>query len=95
MHGEGEGEAGDQMTRFAATLSWKSWRREDRQSSTLFPVVNVRMYVPSYLIMYGSGVSVLEIWVVILDVGRAGRSLRSRTGVGLCKLGGSMMRLSH
>lgn len=49
------------MTRFAQTLSWKSWRREERQSSTLLPVVNVRMYVPSCLTMNGSGVSVLEI----------------------------------
>lgn len=84
-----------QMTRFAATLSWKSWRREDRHISTLFPVVNVRMYVPLYLIMHGSGVSMLEIWVVMLDVGRVGRSLWNRNGGGLCEFGGSMMRLSH
>ena len=66
------------MTRFAATLSWKSWRREERQSSTLSPAVNVRMYVPSCFIMNGSGVSVLEICRAIpLDEGfRTGQRRR-------------------
>src|SRR5277367_5140175 len=70
----GGGKAGGyQSTRLAATLSWKSWRSGERHNSTRLPVVNVRRYVPLYLIMNGSGVSVLEIWVVILKGGRVGR----------------------
>ena len=84
-----------QITLFAATLSWKSWRRGDRQSSILLPAVKVRMYVPLYLIMYGSGVSVFEIWVVILAAGRVGQSPCTRSSRELCGFEGSKMRLKH